>query len=170
MLGGIEQLAREVFETFLRRRQIATFEITRVVDQNMRIAGVAANRGEGCSDGVLAGEIELDHHASAPLIPQRMPTGRSLSSTARPWINLVLRPSDCHFEVAPTTTATGLPLIFLPRFSPILNAPFYRDVRQDNSNPVTQRLIQFRLVVVSRSSENAFVSGAGLRRYSALSL
>jgi hypothetical protein len=34
---------------------------------------------------------------------------------------LVLRPSACHFEVAPTTTATGLPLLF--RFSAILNAP-----------------------------------------------
>ena len=56
--------------------------------------------------------------ATAPPTPQRTPTGRSLSSTARPWISLVLRPSDCHFDVAPTTTATGLPLFFPPDFRP----------------------------------------------------
>ena len=49
-------------------------------------------------------------------------TGISLSSRKVPWANLVLRPSDCHFEVAPTTTATSFstalvfmfPLIRLP--------------------------------------------------------
>ena len=45
--------------------------------------------------------------ATAPPTPQRMPTGRSLSSSALPWASLVLRPSACHLEVAPTTTATG---------------------------------------------------------------
>src|SRR5512144_2076535 len=45
--------------------------------------------------------------ATAPPTPQRMPTGRSRSSSARPWASLVLRPSACHLDVAPTTTATG---------------------------------------------------------------
>jgi hypothetical protein len=45
-------------------------------------------------------------------MPQRTPTGRSLSSTALPWASLVLRPSACHFDVAPMITATGLPLVF----------------------------------------------------------
>src|SRR6267154_6425640 len=71
--------------------------------------------------------------AMAPPMPQRMPTGRLLSSTARPWINLVLRPSDCHFDVAPTTTATGLPLLFPSRFSPILECSLFCDVREDNA-------------------------------------
>src|SRR5262245_27264144 len=48
--------------------------------------------------------------AMAPPTPQRTPTGRSLSSISRPWASLVLRPSDCHLEVAPTTTATGRPV------------------------------------------------------------
>src|SRR4051794_4304209 len=44
-------------------------------------------------------------------MPQRTPMGRLLSSTALPWASLVLRPSACHLDVAPTTTATGLPPI-----------------------------------------------------------
>ena len=50
--------------------------------------------------------------AIAPPTPQRTPTGSALSSTALPWISRVLRPSACHFDVAPMTTATGLPLLF----------------------------------------------------------
>src|SRR5512146_2543851 len=42
----------------------------------------------------------------APPTPQRMPTGRWLSSSALPCASLVLRPSACHLDVAPTTTAT----------------------------------------------------------------
>src|SRR5512138_1599425 len=49
----------------------------------------------------------------APPTPQRMPTGMSLSSIVRPWASRVLRPSDCHFEVAPTTTATCLRAWFM---------------------------------------------------------
>src|SRR4029453_7180005 len=52
----------------------------------------------------------------APPPPQRMAAGMSLSSIARPCASRVLRPSDCHFEVAPTTTATGLRAWFM-RFS-----------------------------------------------------
>src|SRR5262245_16623758 len=47
--------------------------------------------------------------AMAPPTPQRTPTGRWLSSTALPCASFVLRPSACHLEVAPTTTATCLP-------------------------------------------------------------
>ena len=43
----------------------------------------------------------------APPTPQRTPTGSSLSSSALPWAKWVLRPSDCHLDVAPITTATG---------------------------------------------------------------
>src|SRR5690242_17110857 len=50
--------------------------------------------------------------AIAPPTPQRAPTGIWLSSSTFPWASFVLRPSDCHLEVAPTTTATGLPLLF----------------------------------------------------------
>src|SRR5438445_7094031 len=46
--------------------------------------------------------------AMAPPTPQRMPTGRSLSSSTFPCASWVLRPSACHLEVAPTTTATCL--------------------------------------------------------------
>src|SRR3954454_2170093 len=45
--------------------------------------------------------------ARAPPIPQRAPTGRSLSSTSPPWASLVLRPAACHLEGAATMTATG---------------------------------------------------------------
>ena len=51
--------------------------------------------------------------AIAPPTPQRTPTGNSLSSTGLPCASNVLRPSACHFEVAPITTATGFPLVFL---------------------------------------------------------
>ncbi len=71
MLRGIEHLDRDVFEQFLLGRQIAAFEVTGVVDQDMRIAGVAANRREGRSDRVLPGEIELDDHAVAALVADR---------------------------------------------------------------------------------------------------
>src|SRR5256886_3441245 len=46
--------------------------------------------------------------AMAPPTPQRTPTGRSLSSSTFPCASWVLRPSACHLEVAPTTTATCL--------------------------------------------------------------
>src|SRR4051794_33449919 len=55
--------------------------------------------------------------AIAPPTPQRTPTGSSLSSTGLPCASNVLRPSACHFEVAPITTATGFPLVFLPPIS-----------------------------------------------------
>src|SRR5437879_603600 len=49
--------------------------------------------------------------ASAPPTPHLTPTGRSLSSRVLPCASLVLRPSDCHFDVAPMTTTTGLPCV-----------------------------------------------------------
>src|SRR5215212_1272227 len=51
--------------------------------------------------------------AIAPPTPQRTPTSTSLSSTGWPCARIVLRPSDCHFEVAPITTQTCLPLVLL---------------------------------------------------------
>ncbi len=45
--------------------------------------------------------------AMAPPTPQRTPTGKWRSSRSLPWARRVLRPSACHLEVAPTTTATG---------------------------------------------------------------
>ena len=51
--------------------------------------------------------------AMAPPTPQRTPTGRLLSSTVLPCASKVLRPSDCHLEVAPITTATCLPFVFV---------------------------------------------------------
>src|SRR5260370_37673528 len=52
----------------------------------------------------------------APPPPQGAPTGRPLPSSALPCASKVLRPSDCHLEVAPTTTATCLPFEFVLRF------------------------------------------------------
>src|ERR1700720_29226 len=54
--------------------------------------------------------------AIAPPTPQRAPTGRPLSSRILPCASKVLRPFDCHLEVAPTTTATCLPFEFISRF------------------------------------------------------
>src|SRR6266571_1994306 len=51
--------------------------------------------------------------AMAPPTPQRTPTGRSLSSSTLPCASWVLRPSACHLEVAPTTTATCLRVEFI---------------------------------------------------------
>src|SRR6516165_8119319 len=51
--------------------------------------------------------------AMAPPTPQRTPTGNSLSSTGLPCASKVLRPSDCHLEVAPITTQTCLPFEFV---------------------------------------------------------
>src|SRR5271167_1369101 len=67
--------------------------------------------------------------AIAPPTPQRTPTANSLSSTVCPYANKVLRPSDCHLEVAPITTATCLPFVFVLRFSLIREVPFVRSVR-----------------------------------------
>ena len=49
----------------------------------------------------------------APPTPQRTATGNSLSSSALPWAKWVLRPPDCHLDVAPTTTATGFRFEFM---------------------------------------------------------
>src|ERR1700737_5201466 len=62
--------------------------------------------------------------ATAPPTPQRTPTGNSLSSTVLPCANNVLRPSDCHLEVAPITTATCLPFVLVLRFSLIGDVSF----------------------------------------------
>src|SRR5438270_9691293 len=51
--------------------------------------------------------------ATAPPTPHRMPTGTSLSSIGWPCASTVLRPSDCHFEVAPITTQIRLPLLLV---------------------------------------------------------
>src|SRR5439155_15280315 len=57
--------------------------------------------------------------AMAPPTPQRTPTGRSLSSSTFPCASWVLRPSACHLEVAPTTTATGLRVEFIADSLPL---------------------------------------------------
>src|SRR2546427_7782911 len=54
----------------------------------------------------------------APPTPQRTPTGRALSSSTFPCASCVLRPSACHLEVAPTTTATDLRVEFIADSSP----------------------------------------------------
>ena len=144
VLRRVEHLHRDVFEQFLVRRQIAAFQVAGVVDQHVRVAGLAADRGERraiescetrssstimhsppCSRIAAASLAALaslrvvstvkkpscaNFCAIAPPTPQRTPTGRSLSSTVWPCASKVLRPSDCHFEVAPTTTATCLAL------------------------------------------------------------
>src|SRR5882762_3274584 len=51
--------------------------------------------------------------ATAPPTPQRTPTGTSLSSSVLPCASRVFRPSDCHLEVAPITTATCLLFVFV---------------------------------------------------------
>src|SRR5579863_5107568 len=71
--------------------------------------------------------------AIAPPTPHRAPTGMLLSSSALPCASFVLRPSDCHLEVAPTTTATGLPLVFLMSGSPFPAPPGTQRVAHDQS-------------------------------------
>src|SRR6266852_4383281 len=61
--------------------------------------------------------------ATAPPTPQRAPTGRPLSSSVLPCASKVLRPFDCHLEVAPTTTAICLPFEFVLRFW-LIGKPF----------------------------------------------
>src|SRR5262245_47324291 len=51
--------------------------------------------------------------AMAPPTPHRMPTGKSRSSSTLPCASFVLRPSACHFDVAPTTTAICFPAEFI---------------------------------------------------------
>src|SRR5436189_270027 len=50
--------------------------------------------------------------------------GRSRPSIGWPCASTVLRPSDCHFEVAPITTQTRLPLLLVfIRASPLMCLP-----------------------------------------------
>jgi hypothetical protein len=65
---GIQDLDRDVFEQFLLGRKITTFEVPRIINQNVRIAGFAADRGERRRDRVLRDEIQLDDHAFAALL------------------------------------------------------------------------------------------------------
>ena len=141
MLRGIEHLHWDVFEQFLTRRKIATFQITGIVDQHIWIAGLAAYPGERRGNRLLRGEIQLDDHALADLLAdsrsQRCGIGfrargqhdeeallrkllryRAADTPAHRAVvqrlamrQPVLRPSDCHFDVAPTTTATCLPFV-----------------------------------------------------------
>src|SRR5438046_532297 len=73
--------------------------------------------------------------AMAPPTPQRIPTGISLSSSTLPCASLVLRPSACHLEVAPTTTATG-PRAELMRDSSLIGDDCSRLVSAVRSDPV----------------------------------
>src|SRR5205085_11524795 len=73
--------------------------------------------------------------AIAPPTPQRTPTGSALSSTGLPSARAVMRPSDCHFEVAPTTTATGLPFAFALRFSLIRTSSVHPESNQKIQAP-----------------------------------
>src|SRR5256886_14596291 len=57
--------------------------------------------------------------AMAPPTPQRTPTGRWLSSSTFPCASWGLRPSACHLEVAPTTTATCLRVEFIADSLPL---------------------------------------------------
>jgi len=77
----------------------------------MAFSSAEALRHCGCEDDEKPSFANF--WAMAPPTPQRMPTGMSRSSSARPCASLVLRPSDCHFEVAPTTTATCLRARFM---------------------------------------------------------
>src|ERR1700722_11017014 len=90
--------------------------------------------------------------ATAPPTPQRTPTGRSLSSRVLPCASLVLRPSDCHLEVAPTTTATCLPFVFVSwaiRICPFHCGPrLRRSGRPVPAPPGTKRLSHDKAFVV----------------------
>src|SRR5262249_54640224 len=56
--------------------------------------------------------------AIAPPTPHCTPTGTMFASTLPPCSMLVMRPSACHFEVAPITTQTSLPFEFFIPLSP----------------------------------------------------
>src|SRR6266851_9500336 len=68
MLRRIEHLHRNVFEQFLVRRKITALEVTRVIDQGLRIASFATDRGERRGDRVLRNQVHLDDHALAALL------------------------------------------------------------------------------------------------------
>src|SRR6185437_4896454 len=76
--------------------------------------------------------------ATAPPTPQRAPTGIWLSSSALPCANRVLRPSDCHLDVAPITTATGL--LFLFCMDSPLQADRCQPHQAHSASPITSRL------------------------------
>ena len=155
VLRGVEHLDRDVLQQLLLGRQVAPLQVAGVVDQHLRVAGLARGswrrpprwspatpgparrsctrrpaRGWPPPAPTALAAVRVvsttkkpslaNFWAMAPPMPQRMPTGRSLSSSALPCASLVLRPSACHLEVAPTTTATGLPLLF--RFPAILKS------------------------------------------------
>ena len=67
--------------------------------------------GAGCQhdEETLLRELLRDGAADAPAHADR----QMLSSTVLPCASKVLRPSDCHLEVAPITTATFLPAVFV---------------------------------------------------------
>ena len=68
MLRRIEHLHRDVFQQFLVRRKIASFQVARVVDQHLGIASFAADGGERRRDRILRDQIQLDDHAIAVLL------------------------------------------------------------------------------------------------------
>ena len=82
VLCDVEHLDRDVFEQLHIRRQVAAFEIARIVDQHVRIAGFAADRDEGRCDRILRHEIELDDHALAALLADRRRERRGIGLVA----------------------------------------------------------------------------------------
>src|SRR6202040_3300939 len=63
-------------------RKITTFEVPRVINQNVRITGFATDRGERRRDRVLRDEIELDDHAFAALLADGRRQSRSIGLVA----------------------------------------------------------------------------------------
>jgi len=143
---------------------------TRVVDQNMRIVGVAANRAKAAATESCRERSSSTTMQSPPVIRiaaagpphwprlrssgrQRIPRRQTFWAMAPPMPQRMPTAGCCHpppgmgqfgvaairlpFDVAPTTTATGLPLLFLRDFRS-LNAPFSR-CPSDNANPAGPR-------------------------------
>jgi hypothetical protein len=68
VLGGFEDLDRDMFQQLFVRRQVTPLEIAGVVDQDIGVARLLANRGERARYRFARHQVELDDHRFAALL------------------------------------------------------------------------------------------------------
>src|SRR5262252_2293066 len=112
---GVEDLDRHVFEKLLIGRKVAPCETrsSSTIMQSPPCSRMALASADALASLRVVSTVKKPSAANfcamAPPTPQRTPTSTSLSSTGWPCASRVLRPSDCHFDVAPLPTHTCLP-------------------------------------------------------------
>jgi hypothetical protein len=72
VLCCVEHLQGDVFQQFFLGRQLTPLQITRVVDHHLWVAHLRANRGECLGDGSGRHQVQLDSHALAALLVDRL--------------------------------------------------------------------------------------------------